>query len=54
VAFGDAQGQVHLLSREQGSTLQRLATDGTPVALQPVVAGRYPGHCQPQWITDCP
>jgi outer membrane assembly lipoprotein YfgL len=40
VAFGDAQGLVHLLGREQGRTLQRLATDGTPVALQPVVAGR--------------
>ncbi len=40
VAFGDGQGQVHLLSREQGRTLQRLATDGTPVTLQPVVAGR--------------
>ena len=40
VAFGDAQGLVHLLDRERGRTLQRLATDGTPVALQPVVAGR--------------
>lgn len=40
VVFGDAQGLVHLLGREQGRSLQRLATDGTPVALQPVVAGR--------------
>ncbi len=40
VAFGDGQGQVHLLGREDGRTLQRVATDGTPVALQPVVAGR--------------
>lgn len=40
VAFGDGQGQVHLLGREQGRTLQRLATDGTPVVLQPVVVGR--------------
>lgn len=40
VAFGDAQGLVHLLGREQGNALQRGVTDGTPVALQPVVAGR--------------
>jgi outer membrane protein assembly factor BamB len=40
VAFGDSQGWVHLLSREQGRTLQRVATDGSPVALQPVVAGQ--------------
>lgn len=40
IAFGDAQGLVHLLSREQGQTVQRVSTDGTPVALQPVVAGR--------------
>ena len=40
LVFGDAQGQVHLLSRAQGKTLQRVATDGTPVAMQPVVAGR--------------
>lgn len=40
LALGDAQGQVHLLSREQGKTLQRVATDGTPVAMPPVVAGR--------------
>jgi len=40
VVFGDAQGLVHLLGREQGRSLQRLSTDGTPVAMQPVVAGR--------------
>ncbi len=40
IALGDAQGQVHLLSREQGETLQRLSTDGTAVAMPPVVAGR--------------
>lgn len=40
LAFGDAQGLVHLLGRDKGQTLQRLSTDGTPVALQPVVAGR--------------
>mgnify|MGYP000072383706 CR=1 FL=1 len=40
IVLGDGQGQVHLLSREQGKTLQRLSTDGTPVALPPEVAGR--------------
>lgn len=40
IALGDAQGLVHLLGRDKGNTLQRLSTDGTPVALQPVVAGR--------------
>lgn len=40
LVFGDAQGLVHLLGREQGNALQRVVTDGTPVALQPVVAGR--------------
>ena len=40
VVFGDAQGLVHLLGREQGKTLQRVSTDGTPVAMQPVLVGR--------------
>ncbi len=40
LVFGDAQGLVHLLSRDQGKTLQRVGTDGTAVAQQPVVAGR--------------
>lgn len=40
LALGDAQGMVHLLSRDKGQTLQRLSTDGTPVAQPPVVAGR--------------
>ena len=40
IALGDGQGQVHFLARENGRTLQRLSTDGSPVALQPVVAGQ--------------
>jgi len=40
VVFGDAKGQLHLLGREDGRTLQRLTTDGTAMALRPVVAGR--------------
>jgi outer membrane protein assembly factor BamB len=30
---------VHMLSREDGSPLNRLTTDGSPVAAPPVVAG---------------
>lgn len=39
VVVGDASGFVHLLSREDGSLLNRLATDGSAVAAGPVVAG---------------
>ena len=40
VAFGDASGLVHLLSRADGSPLNRLATDGSAVAATPVLAGQ--------------
>lgn len=39
IAIGDSAGFVHLLSREDGSMLNRLATDGSPVAASPVLAG---------------
>lgn len=39
VIVGDATGFVHMLSREDGSLLNRLATDGSPIAAAPVVAG---------------
>jgi outer membrane protein assembly factor BamB len=39
VMFGDFEGQVHFLSREDGKTLLRLPTDGSPVAAQPVLSG---------------
>ena len=39
VIFGDLEGQVHFLSREDGQTLLRLPTDGTPVLGTPVRAG---------------
>jgi outer membrane protein assembly factor BamB len=39
VVVGDESGLVHFLSREDGSPLTRLQTDGTPVAAEPVVAG---------------
>lgn len=39
VVFGDSEGQVHFLSREDGKTLLRLPTDGSAVVAQPVLAG---------------
>jgi len=39
IAIGDSAGFVHLLSREDGSMLNRLTTDGSPVAASPVLAG---------------
>lgn len=38
IAMGDDSGLVHLLSREDGSPLARVATDGTAVAAAPVLA----------------
>jgi outer membrane assembly lipoprotein YfgL len=40
VAVGDASGLLHVLSREDGSLLNRLATDGSPIVSAPVVAGQ--------------
>ena len=39
IAIGDFAGLVHLLSRENGVTLNRLATDGSAIAAAPVLAG---------------
>lgn len=39
VAIGDFSGYIHLLSREDGSVLNRLATDGSAIAATPVLAG---------------
>lgn len=39
VAVGDATGLVHFLSRQDGSLLTRLPTDGSPIVAAPVVAG---------------
>ncbi|AVP59010.1 outer membrane protein assembly factor BamB [Pulveribacter suum] len=38
VVVGDEAGLVHLLSREDASPLNRLATDGSPIAAAPVAA----------------
>jgi outer membrane protein assembly factor BamB len=39
VVVGDLSGFVHLLSREDGSLLNRLPTDGSPIAAAPVLLG---------------
>jgi outer membrane assembly lipoprotein YfgL len=39
VVVGDAFGYVHLLAREDGKLLNRLATDGSAIAATPVAAG---------------
>lgn len=39
VVIGDATGFLHLLSREDGSLLNRLPTDGSAIAASPVLAG---------------
>ncbi len=39
VVIGDNTGLVHMLSREDGTPLNRLTTDGSPVVAAPVLAG---------------
>lgn len=39
VAVGDATGLLHFLSRQDGSLMTRLATDGSPVVAAPVLVG---------------
>jgi outer membrane protein assembly factor BamB len=39
IAVGDAAGFVHLLSRQDGSVLNRLTTDGSAIAATPVLVG---------------
>lgn len=39
VAVGDGVGLVHLISREDGSEMTRLTTDGSPILSAPVLAG---------------
>lgn len=39
IAVGDMQGYIHLFSREDGSLLNRLATDGSPIVAGPLLAG---------------
>lgn len=39
VAVPDGFGYIHLLSREDGSPMARLTTDGSPIASAPVMAG---------------
>lgn len=39
IAIGDSSGVIHLLSRENGSALNRLVTDGSAIAAPPTLAG---------------
>ncbi len=39
VAVADSRGLVHLISREDGSEMTRLTTDGSPIVAPPVLAG---------------
>lgn len=39
VAVGDATGLVHFMSRQDGSLLTRMPTDGSPIIAAPVVVG---------------
>lgn len=39
VAVGDAQGYVHFLSRQDGSPMGRVGTDGSPIVAAPVLVG---------------
>lgn len=39
VVLGDDSGTVHLISREDGSPLTRMSTDGSPIVGAPVLAG---------------
>jgi hypothetical protein len=39
VVVGDSTGLLHLLSRDNGSPLNRLSTDGSAISVGPVLAG---------------
>ena len=39
VLVGDAQGYVHVLARQNGALANRVATDGAPIRVAPVLAG---------------
>ena len=39
VVFGDLEGQLHFLDRQDGRPLLRLPTDGSPIVTTPVLAG---------------
>jgi hypothetical protein len=39
IAVGDSTGLVHFLSKTDGSSLNRIATDGSAMAAAPVVVG---------------
>jgi outer membrane protein assembly factor BamB len=40
VAVGDFQGYVHFVSRDDGSFVARVATDGSPIAALPLALNK--------------
>jgi outer membrane protein assembly factor BamB len=40
VLVGDFEGYLHALSREDGSLLARIKTDGSPILFAPVLLGK--------------
>ena len=40
VVVGDYEGFVHFLSREDGTVLARMKTDGSAISAAPVIAGQ--------------
>ena len=40
VVLGDSEGMVHVLSREDGSDMARLTTDGSAIVGSPIIAGQ--------------
>jgi outer membrane protein assembly factor BamB len=40
VAVGDYQGYIHFLSNQDGSLVARTSTDGSPIQVTPIVAGK--------------
>ena len=40
MVFGDFEGYMHLVDVRDGVLLNRIATDGAPVVLAPVVVGK--------------
>ena len=39
IAIGDSSGIIHLLSRSDGALLNRVTTDGSPIATAPILSG---------------
>ena len=54
VAFGDAEGTVHFLSRDKGATVLRLQTDGSAITTAPGVRQHGAGSDPPILLRHIP